>query len=227
MKIIKLLLICFILTPKINCMLSHTIAEEMDFRERIIHLMENNNLNEISHICNPVSKMAYDPKNLDVLKLLLERGANSNICSKKLGESPLHVAVNNSNSKAVRILLKYHANANYKGLFGRTALQNLFSMSHTNYNYEDIRILRLLLQAKTNVNIKDRFGDTALILAIKRITLQPRNTFLIIMLNMLLSHGADPYIKNYYGYTAIDVATQADLLEIAQYLEESEKILSI
>ena len=98
-------------------------------------------------------------KNLDVPKLLLQKGANPNSTQTDgktaLLGAPLHGA------DAVKLLLDYGANPNLKYSNGTTALINASWVG-------DIESTKLLVAAGADVNVKNDSGSTALSTAIER-----------------------------------------------------------
>ena len=68
-------------------------------------------------------------------------------------------------------------------------------------DFNDVETIKYLLENKKYdaINIKDSFDRTALMHASKK-----GNSEIV---DLLLQYGADPYIKNYYGKTAVDIAT--------------------
>ena len=59
---------------------------------------------------------------VDIVKLLLEHGANPNIQENKYGYTPLHVAVKNCHVDVVRVLLEHGADPTIRDNEGRTPL---------------------------------------------------------------------------------------------------------
>jgi len=91
-------------------------------------------------------------RRIEVLKLLLEAGADPNI---KTGNQTLliHAA---GNLKQIELLLKHGADIDGVDNHGRTPLM-LASASF----YDDTKIIHTLLKAGANTRIRDQYGDTA------------------------------------------------------------------
>jgi ankyrin repeat protein len=95
----------------------------------------------------------------EVVKLLLERGADVNQSNRE-GGTPLMFAA--SDADKVRLLLDKGAKIDARSKMGRTAF--LVACAHAN----NIEAVRLLLKQGANVNDQDLFGETPLISASKR-----------------------------------------------------------
>ncbi len=96
----------------------------------------------------------------DILKLLLDRGADVN-ASTKIGATPLMRAARNGRSEIVRVLLRSRADVQMKDSKGLTALHYAAEMGRD-------ETMKLLLQNGAAVNAKTSDGHTALQLAADR-----------------------------------------------------------
>lgn len=93
--------------------------------------------------------------NLDLLKLLLERGADPN--SKGNGPTAFHCATwMNPTKECIQLFLDFGANVNDVDDWG-FGIMHYFS-----YRATDPEALRLLLNAGVNINIRDMEGETSL-----------------------------------------------------------------
>ncbi|AVL95151.1 ankyrin repeat protein [Moumouvirus australiensis] len=134
-----------------------------------------NNKDEINY----VNKMGWSPliiactfgfSNIEIIKLLLEFGADINIKNKN-GDTVLMTSLmlkpNNlkyNNIEVIKILIEAGADINMRNNQDWTALMLACRCSNINNNIE---IVKLLLKAGADINIKNKFTLTALELACK------------------------------------------------------------
>jgi ankyrin repeat protein len=90
---------------------------------------------------------AIQKKNLDVIKILLEAGSNSNIYENN-GYNALHLAIFTRNIDICKLVIKYIGNINARCNTGETAL-------HIACNLRIIEISKLLIENDININIPD------------------------------------------------------------------------
>lgn len=157
-------------------------------------------------------------KNIEVIKFLVESGANVNGKGRTRG-LPLFWAAYQGNVFAVEYLLNKQADPNIISTQG-------FPVIGITGN---IQIVRLLLKAGANVNAKNSVGDTALHTAART-----RNKELIAF---LLENGADKNIKNKKGETPrtqVENIIKTDIPkynisteEKAKEIKEYEKIIQL
>ena len=93
--------------------------------------------------------MAIRRGNYQVVKLLLDNGADPNI-SDNFGSTPLISATHKNNYDMVKLLLDKEADVNLKTVGGLSALQGAIINSNKNV---DINIIRLLLEKGSDPNI--------------------------------------------------------------------------
>ena len=95
---------------------------------------------------------------IEIVRLLLERGAQTDWKDNNDGYTALMIASIYSNTEMVRLLLKHGTEVNLQSHYGNTALI-LASRGG------DMNIVRLLLKHGANPNIQNNLGETALTLA--------------------------------------------------------------
>lgn len=140
----------------------------------------------------PLHMAATSGSNLEVVKFLLEKGAN--IESKQLDrKTPLHVAVESGDFDLVKLLLERGANieSNADG----TPLHNCYNL----------KIANLLLEKGANIEAKDYWSKTRLHNAADGKNLE--------MIAFLVAKGAEINAKNRDGDTPLHMAIRSETLE--------------
>lgn len=145
-----------------------------------------------------VMKYSFLP-NIYLLHHLLNAGANVNEIDNE-GNSPLIVALSNTNFKFAKILFDHGANPTIKNKNGKSALH--FAVKYALFDL-DVQLLVELIKAGANVNDIDNEGNTPLIKVLQ--SYNSVSTFNIV--TILLENGANLNIKNKKGQTAITLDT--------------------
>jgi len=141
----------------------------------------------------------------ECIKLLLEAGAEPNIFFESTGSTPLQIASIRQHTDVVKILLKYGANPNIPNMNGLAALDH--AVHAMNVCNGCVDIVEVLLAHGADVNHQDASGFTAFHRAVMFNN--------IILVKLLLEHGADPLIKTNYDKTALEMASYFGFHEIA------------
>ncbi|KAF3393739.1 putative ankyrin repeat protein [Penicillium rolfsii] len=144
----------------------------------------------------------------DVVKLLLDKGADSNIKDNYRSLTPLHYAVENGNWEVLKLLLEYGANPNIEGngFYNQTPLYDAVEKD----NQEMVKLL-LDKGADPNIMGKSFFSRTALHYAVENGYLE--------MVKLLLNKGADPQIQDSYrGLTPLHCAAKKGHEEMVEML---------
>lgn len=139
---------------------------------------------------------------VDIIKMLLERGADVN-AQNNLDETPLTEAAHRGHKEIIEILINAGANINSNTLYGSTALMNAASRGHK-------EIVHLLLHAGANINDQNNSNRTALIDAVSNGHTE--------VTQMLLNAGANVNIKNVRNNTALTYALRSQDKEIIEIL---------
>lgn len=138
----------------------------------------------------------------EVVRLLLERGANPNI-KDKYGQTPLFIAIMQENDKVANILLDAGSNPNARDIYGRNPLMYAAAMGHQVFSNS-------LLQAGTDFDIADTTGRTPLLNAAAGGSLK--------LVQMLLDMKADPAQMDKYGRDAAYEASKRGHRDVARAL---------
>ncbi|SEH99775.1 ankyrin repeats (3 copies) [Akkermansia glycaniphila] len=167
----------------------------------------------------PIVQAAQLGNSCDVVKLLLEHGADANIQNKN-GETALMAAIRekyyfkneylmynyHTNYPLCKLLLEHGADVNIKDNTENTILMAAVRTGNTDF-------VQLFLEYKADVNIKGD-GDTALTYAAKYQNYP--------MCKLLLDHGADVNIKDNEGYTALTRAISKENIDLVKLFLEYE-----
>lgn len=129
---------------------------------------------------------------IEVLKKLIQAGANLNLQSKK-GETALLLAVKRNRPEIVQILIDARADLNLTNQHGMTALMLAI---------ENTELLNKLIQAGANLNLQSDRGATALLYA-----LEDKKTESV---QILIDAGADVTLPDIYGLTPLMMAIITD-----------------
>lgn len=133
--------------------------------------------------------------NRAIVKLLLDRGADPNVSFNDATGSPLDFAVLSGDPEMVTLIIRAKADVNYKMRGALTALHTACMQKESELAG---RIITILLQNGADANAVTHMGATPLMNAV-----EADNTAAV---KILLSHGADPRIRNIKGKTALDLA---------------------
>lgn len=99
------------------------------------------------------------------VKDFLSANTSTNIQDEDLQNSPLHWAVDNTNSEMVKLLLDAQADVNAKNILGDTPL--MFAAKNQYNLKEGNQIIKMLVQYEADVDLKNTKGYTAVMYAIK------------------------------------------------------------
>ena len=139
----------------------------------------------------------------DVVKLLLENGADVDERSFFWGYTTLYVAVKNRDTELVKMLLVHGVNVN---AFGNRQVLHLAASNG------DVAMAQLLIAKGADVNAKDLYGRTPLHVA----AVKGRTS----LTELLLANGADVNAKDSRGKTPLRLATKRRRKETAELLKQ-------
>ena len=140
---------------------------------------------------------AVDTDVTEVLRLLLEANADTNILVGNL--SPLTIAVSQGNAEAVKLFLEYGASPNYPEVGVRPIMV-------ASVRKDPIKLMELLLSYGADVDAQTKEGDTALMILLDS---QDSNRHRIgpsVASFLVDTAGANVQIRNEAGKSARDIA---------------------
>ena len=135
----------------------------------------------------------------DVVKSLLEKGADVNAGSDMDGTTALGAAIANGHAGVVRVLAEYGADVNGRDEAGQTYLIFAVVLSQP-------EIVKVLLEAGANVNMGDKSGVVPLMWAVAG-----GHTDIV---RLLLEAGADTYTVDNSGNTALNYVPNKRLFNV-------------
>jgi len=167
---------------------------------------------------------------MDIVRLLLDRGAKPNI-PEEHGNSPLHTAAKQGHIGIVQLLLNNGADPNLENDYGETPLYLAFQNDHDNVEH-------LLLEK--GARPEKEYFETKLVLAIEHGNARDVRNQLLSGVNinfdqseplraavrnghkdivaLLLSNGADPNPEDYYAESPLTTALELEEKDLAQIL---------
>lgn len=149
--------------------------------------------------------------NLEVSRLLIEKGADIFIKEKRFGGTPLHFSIFGGNKELTALLLEKGAPADEPDNYGGTAL-------HMAAMQGKIPMLRVLLKKGAKVDFANRRGDTALHIVARTGTMP--------VLEILVKKGANVNAPNKGGQTPIFLAVQNNHTETVRFFAQNGGNLS-
>lgn len=210
---------------KLHSLLAQYASENINLDNRIAQAEEESELKMLFR--DPVSKEVLDSalfkalpnnRNPNVIKSIIEHGANINTVANE--SNSLLLAVKNKNSQVVDLLIKMGCDVNAKDKRHKSVLMTAVESN------APIETMQCLLDAGADVNARDKNWKTALYYASSNINI----TFDVFKL--LMDYGADPKIRSKTGHSPLSelmAIRTSDRKEFAPYakpcLEKIEILL--
>jgi uncharacterized protein len=183
--------------------------------KQLIESAKNNNLEKVEELINrgadinfkdefnftPLFWAVFFEKNIDVVRLLIEKNADLNVLNKE--GTLLILAVKNGNTNTALLLIEKNANFNIQDNDGCDAL-------YWAIHFNEKKVLRELIKSGANLNAQNNFGGTALIKAAWN-----NDAYIV---HLLIENGADLNLQDKEGKTALDYAKKNNYTEIIELL---------
>lgn len=176
---------------------------------------------------NPLD-MAICANSIEIVKLLLENGANPNVQISGNGvitSTPLLKAVSEQNLTMIKLLVDHGADVNFScHLYNqpdKKMTSPLIQTIVTTYTKDSMEIFDYLLQKGADINYVTAEGDTPLIVAADgRKISQFKRDQLYKIAEILLVKGANKNIRNNNGKNATDIAIESGFYEMGDLLRQ-------
>ncbi|AGA67448.1 ankyrin repeat-containing protein [Brachyspira pilosicoli P43/6/78] len=189
---------------------SYRISESFDKNKEMFKILVENGFDLESRIKADRSDYDYTPlmiavykKDYDMVKYLLDKGANPNTANNEK-KTALMIAIANNNFDISKLLIQQGANINTKDEYGYTALMRAAMIG----SYE---MVKFLLENGANINTKDNDGNTVLYYNIYYAGYgeEERLENAKKIFNLLIKYGADVNTKNNYGASLLNISYRA------------------
>lgn len=198
------------------------ISVKKGFIKELLLLGANVNVTDKMDNTSLMYTVMKETENMDVMKILLENGAETN-CKNLNCTTALEIAIRNNNVSAINELIKFGADVNSCDKYGRTPLFITVARSNkkleiasiliknnadinlqANFNtpltlackYLIFDVIKLLVENGANLNLCTRNGDPPLKLAVKSIKPCKKD-----VVKYLIDKGANIYLKDKLGHT--------------------------
>ena len=146
--------------------------------------------------------VASDKGHLDVMRLLLEHGADPNVRDGS-SNTPLHGVSQRGHVKIARVLLEYGAHPDVRGIGDLTPLRLALQGGH-------LKVARALLEHNANADTRDHFNRTPLHQASQEGDVD--------VAQVLLNHRADANSQDLSNWTPLHWASQWGHVQVARVL---------
>lgn len=188
---------------KDNYLLEAIENSEINNVERALSAGANMNVKNERGTPALIVAITWSYGNTEIIKLLLERGADVNATEDSIGATALAFASSDGHIEITRLLLEKGSDINAKDINGYTPLIEAAANNM-------IEVGRLLLEKGADINAKDLRGSTALMFASIEENVE--------IVRLLLQYGADMNIVDNLNYTALMLAMMTRNAEIIELL---------
>lgn len=159
------------------------------------------------------SKSNVSPSNIELIKLLLQKGANPNkVGSLLTNQTPLHITcdIDVNQTLLIQLLLDYNANPTKEDFYGDSPLYCAIKRGNK-------RTWNLMLSRGANVNYINKFNDHILH---KIFELKDDFFLTTYCVPDLLKYGADVFAKNASGKIPLILALETENLLVSKWFAE-------
>ena len=184
-------------------------AQDGNFKDVQTAMAEGADINAISANTHDLTALMAASGNghTEVVKLLLNKGADVNIKGSKASATALLYASIGGHEEIIKLLLNKGADVNAQ-LTQKSGGMNALMWASTAAHYETVK---LLLDNGADINVKNIMGGTALMMAVSNVS---KNA--IDVVKLLLDRGADVNVKDIYGNTVMMKALESNNTKIAK-----------
>ena len=201
---------------KLDALLINAVLKG-DAREvrKLLGRRANPNARQTDSTATTALGLAAPSGNLEIVKLLVEAGANLED-GNALKQTPLLLATLNDRADVIATLVQSGAKVDSTQYSSMTALMLATVLGHTNS-------MRMLLRVGADVNARASSSpDTALLYA----TTNAMKSANLEIVQILVEAGADLFVKNGDGLNPYELAKKGNLVDIANYLAAKRNLSS-
>jgi len=179
------------------------------FNKIFDYLLEYYDINQTDHSGNTILYYAICNKDTDIMKKLLNMGANL-LLKNNFKKSPMDMVFNQKNYNVFKTIIEYgNIDLNIENVEGDSFLKNIIKSHDSDFDTDKKKeLIELLIKKGININFFDKNGNTPLVYAIQ--------SNLKSIYNLLKENGA--YINTNNGNTSfLDELVQSEKYD---YLED-------
>lgn len=157
----------------------------------------------------------------EIIKILLEAGADINARNPLWASTPLMAAATGGSTEAIQFLIDYGADLEAKDLLGRNCLFRAVEFRY-------IKVVQILLSAGANMNVGDDWGVTPLMGAVLNNSIETVKILLVAGANVKATDKTGNTALDYVRYKRYSIPILGDFYtsernkEMIQLLEEAK-----